>query len=180
MIEQTMADKLCPPAAGPARTLASGLRKLRGAAAGIACASLTLAACATNRASMMPQPRQPEPTRSAADGEIIGANRQTPGDTLEASVTNAHPAPGWEMENGKLVRSTEVQNPSNPEAVNREEVQKTAGEIKPERDCIADSQQQAKSAKAAKANAEGQETAPAPRALDRSLQGGCPHPPKDR
>jgi hypothetical protein len=126
---------------------------------------------------MQPQPRQPEPARSAADGEIIGANRQAPEDTIEGSLTNEHPAPGWEVENGKLVRSTEVQNPGDHEAGHREDVQKTAGKV--EQDCIADSQRDAKSAKTAKATAGGQEAAPAPRALDRSLHPGCPQPPNE-
>jgi hypothetical protein len=165
MTTKSMADE---------RSLASGVWRSRGLLAGMAVAGLTLAACASNRASLQPQPRQPELARSAADGEIIGANRQAPGDTLEASATNQHPGPGWEVENGKLVRSTEVQN-----AGNREEIQKTAGQLEQERDCIAQSNREAKSARAANAADAGQETAPAPRALERNLQSGCPHPPSD-
>jgi hypothetical protein len=165
MTTKSMADE---------RSLPSGIGGWCTRLAGLAMVGLLLAACASNRASMQPQPRQPEPARSAADGEIIGANRQAPEDTIEGSVTNEHPAPGWEVENGKLVRSTEVQNPGN-----QEEVQKTSGKLEQERDCIADSQREAKSAKAGKATPGGQEATPAPRALDRSLQAGCPQPPND-
>jgi hypothetical protein len=49
-----------------------------------------------------------DPPRSASDGEVMGANKQAPGDTLEASPTNEHLAPGWEIENGMLVASPEA------------------------------------------------------------------------
>lgn len=49
-----------------------------------------------------------DPPRSASDGEVMGANKQSPGETLEASPTNEHLAPGWEIENGMLVASPEA------------------------------------------------------------------------
>lgn len=48
--------------------------------------------------SRYPEKKRPEPARSASDGEILGANRQAPEDTLEASVTNQHGAAGWAHE----------------------------------------------------------------------------------
>jgi hypothetical protein len=48
--------------------------------------------------SRYPEKKRPEPARSASDGEILGANRQAPDDTLEASVTNEHGAAGWAEE----------------------------------------------------------------------------------
>jgi hypothetical protein len=56
----------------------------------------------------------PEAFRSKADyqqpvrvagGEVLGANQQDPNDTLRALPTNLHPAPGWEIEKGQLVRA---------------------------------------------------------------------------
>jgi hypothetical protein len=49
-----------------------------------------------------------DPPRSASDGEVMGANKQAPGETLEASPTNEHLAPGWEIKNGMLVASPEA------------------------------------------------------------------------
>jgi hypothetical protein len=49
-----------------------------------------------------------DPPRSASDGEVMGANKQAPGETLEASPTNEHLAPGWEIQNGMLVASPEA------------------------------------------------------------------------
>jgi hypothetical protein len=56
--------------------------------------------------------KHPEPTRSASDGEVLGANQQAPADTLEGSVTTAHSAPGWTVENGIPVPKSEIQNRS--------------------------------------------------------------------
>jgi hypothetical protein len=44
-----------------------------------------------------------QPVR-VAGGEVLGANQQDPDDTLRALPTNLHPAPGWEIEKGRLVR----------------------------------------------------------------------------
>ena len=49
-----------------------------------------------------------DPPRSASDGEVMGANKQSPSETLEASPTNEHLAPGWEIQNGMLVASPEA------------------------------------------------------------------------
>jgi hypothetical protein len=49
-----------------------------------------------------------DPPRSASDGEVMGANKQSPSETLEASPTNDHLAPGWEVQNGMLVASPEA------------------------------------------------------------------------
>jgi hypothetical protein len=40
-----------------------------------------------------PEKKRPEPARSASDGEILGAQKQSPEDTLEGSLTNEHAAP---------------------------------------------------------------------------------------
>jgi hypothetical protein len=135
-------------------------------------AALVLGCGGSDRSSLQPQTRQPERPRSASDGEVIGANGQAPEDTLEGSLTNEHPPPGWVVENGHLVRETEVQKagersePKDPKSAKRDE------------DCVADSQQEAASEAKAKSDAAGRETEPAPRALKRSLKPGCPEPVK--
>ena len=53
-------------------------------------------ACAASPASSegrYPEKKRPEPARSASDGEILGAQRQSPEDTLEGSLTSEHAAP---------------------------------------------------------------------------------------
>ena len=54
-----------------------------------------------------------QPLRSAADGEVLGANQQDPSDTLRALPTTLHPAAGWEMEKGQLMRA----QPGSAEAI---------------------------------------------------------------
>jgi hypothetical protein len=74
------------------------LLALGGVAVGTqACAS---APGAWNESSRYPEKKRPEPARSASDGEVLGANKQDPADTLEASPTNEHPATGWGEEPG--------------------------------------------------------------------------------
>lgn len=63
-----------------------------------------------------PEKRRPEPLRSASDGEVMGANRQSPEDTLEGSPTNEHPAPGWTVEDGKLAPDREKKGGTAPSA----------------------------------------------------------------
>ena len=57
-----------------------------------------LAACGgsagLNEEPRYPEKRRPATLRSASDGEVMGANGQSPEDTLEGSPTNLHPAPG--------------------------------------------------------------------------------------
>jgi hypothetical protein len=84
-------------------------RPLRSGAAWIL-AALALAACTPSQGSeepRYPEKRRPPPLRSASDGEIMGANRQSPEDTLEGSPTNLHPAKGWEGEKGAMERAKE-------------------------------------------------------------------------
>src|SRR5689334_3898347 len=73
------------------------------------CVALALGACSpapvTNQEPRYPEKRRPPPLRSASDGEIMGANRQSIDDTLEGSPTNEHPAPGWEGEKGAAERA---------------------------------------------------------------------------
>lgn len=45
-----------------------------------------------------------QPVR-VAGGDVLGANQQDPSDTLRALPTNLHPAVGWEIEKGRLVRA---------------------------------------------------------------------------
>ena len=83
--------------------------------------ALVLAACAggsgTKEESRYPEKRRPPPLRSASDGEIMGANRQSPEDTLEGSPTNLHPAKGWEGEKGAMERAKESDcDPQPPKA----------------------------------------------------------------
>jgi hypothetical protein len=40
-----------------------------------------------------PEEKRPDAPRSASDGEVLGAQRQDPSDTLEGSLTNEHGAP---------------------------------------------------------------------------------------
>jgi hypothetical protein len=89
--------------------------------------ALALAACAPspiNEEPRYPEKRRPPPLRSASDGEVMGANGQSPEDTLEGSPTNLHPAPGWEGEKGAMERAREKEaadcDPDAPKA-------KTAG-----------------------------------------------------
>jgi len=84
-------------------------RPLRGGAA-LLLAALALAACTPSQGTeepRYPEKRRPPPLRSASDGEIMGANRQSPEDTLEGSPTNLHPAHGWEGEKGAMERAKE-------------------------------------------------------------------------
>jgi hypothetical protein len=56
---------------------------------------LALAACSAS-VDALPDSRaqRADPARSASDGEVLGANGQSPQDTLEGSPTNEHAAPG--------------------------------------------------------------------------------------
>ena len=73
------------------------------------CVALALGACApapvNNQEPRYPEKRRPPPLRSASDGEVMGANRQSIDDTLEGSPTNLHPAKGWEGEKGAAERA---------------------------------------------------------------------------
>lgn len=127
--------------------------------------------CARERASRMPSTRRPEPARSAADGEILGADNQSPTDALQTNLTSEHAAPGWRIEDGTFVRSTELQDPGV-----HEEASPTAREHTEGRDCIADERRRAASGTDAGLSTRADETMPGPRALERSLTGGCPQP----
>ena len=82
--------------------------------------SAALAGCSApaggNEEPRYPEKKRPEPLRSASDGEVMGANRQSPEDTLEGSPTNEHPAPGWAVEDGKLVPDREKKGGAPPSA----------------------------------------------------------------
>ena len=54
-----------------------------------------------------------QPLRSAADGEVLGANQQDPSDTLRAGPTSMHPAVGWETEKRHLMHA----QPGSAEAI---------------------------------------------------------------
>src|SRR3954452_9326053 len=73
------------------------------------CVALALGACSpapvNNQEPRYPEKRRPPALRSASDGEVMGANRQSIDDTLEGSPTNQHPAPGWEGEKGAAERA---------------------------------------------------------------------------
>jgi hypothetical protein len=87
---------------------------LSGLLSGLLLLSLGLtAACGSGAAenaadARYPEQRRPPPLRSASDGEVMGADQQTPEDRLEASPTNEHAAHGWEVENGTLVPQREA------------------------------------------------------------------------
>lgn len=76
------------------------------------CIALALGACApapvNNQEPRYPEKRRPPELRSASDGEVMGANRQSIDDTLEGSPTNQHPAPGWEGEKGAAERAKDA------------------------------------------------------------------------
>jgi hypothetical protein len=57
--------------------------------------AVALSACAgaAGTSDRYPEEPRPEAPRSASDGEVLGAQGQDPADTLDASLTNAHPAP---------------------------------------------------------------------------------------
>src|SRR5690554_5281876 len=42
------------------------------------------------------------PAPATADGDVVGADRRSPGDTMAEGATTAGPAPGWSVEDGKL------------------------------------------------------------------------------
>jgi hypothetical protein len=75
------------------------------------CVALALGACSpapvNNQEPRYPEKRRPPELRSASDGEVMGAHRQSIDDTLEGSPTNEHPAPGWEGEKGAAERAKE-------------------------------------------------------------------------
>jgi hypothetical protein len=57
---------------------------------------LVLSACAganTATSERYPEKKRPEAPRSASDDKVLGAQEQDPADTLDASLTNEHPAP---------------------------------------------------------------------------------------
>jgi len=67
----------------------------------VAAAIVFLLACGTAAPPAeprYPEKKAPEAARSASDGEVLGAHEQSPGDTLEGSLTNEHAAPGWSGE----------------------------------------------------------------------------------
>lgn len=74
-----------------------------------ACAGLLLQACAGSGTlnERYPEKKRPEPARSASDGEILGAQRQSPEDTLEGSLTNEHAAPNPREERDERVPQAE-------------------------------------------------------------------------
>jgi hypothetical protein len=76
------------------------------------CVAWALGACSpapvNNPEPRYPEKRRPPPLRSASDGEVMGANRQSIDDTLEGSPTNQHPAPGWEGEKGAAERAKDA------------------------------------------------------------------------
>jgi hypothetical protein len=87
----------------------SNVGRLLAPCAGLA---LGLAACAGAGAAASdryPEQKRPEPARSASDGEVLGASKQSPADTLEGSLTNEHPAP----------RSPHAEEPANVAAHER-------------------------------------------------------------
>jgi hypothetical protein len=51
------------------------------------------AGAAPQETERYPEKKRPEPLRSASDGEVMGANQQSPEDTLEGSLTTGHGAP---------------------------------------------------------------------------------------
>jgi hypothetical protein len=51
------------------------------------------AGAAPQEAERYPEKKRPEALRSASDGEVMGANQQSPEDTLEGSMTTGHAAP---------------------------------------------------------------------------------------
>jgi hypothetical protein len=82
---------------------------------GFACAFALASACAPSKPPEKPPGYFRSPTldyqdqpRSAGDGEVMGANKQSVDDTLQVSPTNEHQAPGWEMEDGRLVPDRET------------------------------------------------------------------------
>jgi hypothetical protein len=93
----------------------------RGLALGLLGAALAFAGCGApsgvNEEPRYPEKRRPAPLRSASDGEVMGSSGQPPENTLEASPTNLHAAPGWEGEHGAMERAKEADcDPEAPRA----------------------------------------------------------------
>ncbi len=67
-----------------------------GSSAALLAACLVTAGCAGAGEGMSdryPEKKRPDAPRSASDGEVLGAQRQDPADTLDGSLTTAHGAP---------------------------------------------------------------------------------------
>lgn len=56
---------------------------------------------ASERPLRSPTRDYPPPPAQTSDGEVVGADRRRPEDTLETGPTNDGLAPGWSVENGK-------------------------------------------------------------------------------
>jgi hypothetical protein len=101
---------------GMAGLTAVGLSAVTLSCVTLSCVALSCVGCAAPQSPAEKPPsyfRSPtldyqDPPRSASDGEVMGANKQSPDETLQASPTNEHLAPGWEVENGMLVASPEA------------------------------------------------------------------------
>ncbi len=96
---------------------------------------------------------EPEALRTAGADYPEGAHRQSAEDTLAGSATPERPAPGWKVENGKLVPDPESRHgghrshePAKPKCPKREEGQPSYVQSKA---CIA-------------AESEAEESAPEP------------------
>lgn len=81
-----------------------------------ACAALIQACSPAASGSRYPEKKRPEPARSASDGEILGAQRQSPEDTLEGSLTNEHAAPNPRDEQDAEKKSLEPEPCVEPRA----------------------------------------------------------------
>jgi hypothetical protein len=112
--------------------------------------------------SRYPEKKRPEPARSASDGEVLGANRQDPEDTLEASPTNEHPAAGWDHEDDGMPEE-EAGGPARPRLPANPPAADTAAPLQPP-DCVP--RGAPASAEAARARADGRRPRPT-----------CPIPP---
>lgn len=90
-------ESLGSPHAGRPRFVAVSRGPLRRAARVLLAVALlpSLLHCAAGAAGTSeryPEKKRPDAPRSASDGEVLGAQRQDPADTLEGSLTNQHGA----------------------------------------------------------------------------------------
>jgi hypothetical protein len=144
-------------ALGSSRAANAGVRVLRSRTAALGCAAclvLLTPSCAgvpegSGESARYPEKKRPEPVRSASDGEVLGADEQAPEDTLAGSASTDHPAPGWIIEEGRLVPASESRAQQDVRTEERGSGVKQADPL----DCIPPGSPEARNAAASEENA---------------------------
>ncbi len=79
---------------------------------------------------------RPEPARSASDGEVLGAHEQSPEDTLDASLTNLHPAARPPSAESSAAQSSAAQSPAAQSPAPPNPAAPSAPQVGTEEDCV--------------------------------------------